>query len=158
MSESNFNATLGGKLERAVPPAPHDPGYIAFEAMRRDLWRTRILATLSLLFWLAGGAGMLFLIFALNRLVLYIRLFLSGAAPATTRSAKDFAEMVWGTNLIHHGLPYIGGGVIALMLAAILTVMLVFSSRRATLNRINISLIQLTEQLREMRATTDARK
>jgi hypothetical protein len=158
MSESSFDVTVGDQLQRALPPAPHDPQYIAYEAMRRDLWRTRVLAILSLLFWLAGGAGMLFLIIALNRLVLYIRLFLSGAAPATRGSDKEFAEMVWGTSLIHHGLPYIGGAVIALMLAAIFTVMLVFSSRRATLNRINISLMQLTGQLRDMRNSADLKK
>jgi hypothetical protein len=59
--------------------------------------------------------------------------------------------MLDGTTLIHHSMPYIGASIVALMIAALLTVLLIFSSRRATLSRINISLIQISEELRQMR-------
>ncbi len=56
-----------------------------------------------------------------------------------------------GTDLLHHSLPYIDGALAALLLAAISTVWLVFASRRTTLNRINLSLAQIAEEIRQQR-------
>jgi hypothetical protein len=61
--------------------------------------------------------------------------------------------MLRGTTLIHHTLPYIAGAVVSLLLAALFTVLLIFSSRRATLSRINLSLMQISEELRLLRAS-----
>ena len=59
--------------------------------------------------------------------------------------------LLWGTDFIHHTLPYAGGGVIALLLAALFTVLYVSSSRQATLTSINISLMRMSEELKRMR-------
>jgi hypothetical protein len=64
----------------------------------------------------------------------------------------------WGTDFIHHIMPYVGGGVIALLLAALFTVLYVSSSRQATLTRINLSLMQMSEELKQMRAETTGNK
>jgi hypothetical protein len=56
--------------------------------------------------------------------------------------------MLWGTDLIHHSMPLVGGSILALLLAALCTVLLVFCSRQATLNTISLSLAQMSEQLR----------
>jgi hypothetical protein len=89
--------------------------------------------------------------------VLYIRLHLSNVLPTTQATSDNFREMIRGTSLIHHSLPWIAGSVVAFMLAALFTVMLVFSSRRATLSRINLSLMQMAEQLRQMRENPAAK-
>jgi hypothetical protein len=75
--------------------------------------------------------------------------------PASRQPGSDRQLMVWddGTSLLHHSLPLIDGSLVALLLAAFSTVLLVFSSRRTTLNRINISLAQICEQLKQMSRT-----
>ena len=155
MTPDDFNSAFLAAAGRQLPFAPHDPRYIAHEILRRDGWRTRILAGLSLLFWLLAGAGMLLLVYGLDRFVIFVRIsdFPSGGqrGPASTQAwhAAPQDRMLWGTSLIHHSLPYVAGSIVALMLAALFTVLLIFSSRRATLNRINISLMQISEQLKQ---------
>jgi hypothetical protein len=58
-----------------------------------------------------------------------------------------------GTDLLHHSLPLVDGSLAALLLAALSTVLLIFSSRRTTLNRINLSLMQISEELKQIRHT-----
>ena len=100
---------------------------------------------------------MLLLVYGLNRFVIYIRIAhfawdSSMGSPATQPLPSEAErQMFWGTSLIHHSMPYIACSIGALMLAALFTVLLVFSSRRATLTRINLSLMQISEELRQMR-------
>src|SRR5207248_502743 len=126
-----------------------------------------ILAALSLLFWLAGAAGMLVLLYGLNRFIIFIRIVpnmpwsieripVTVAAPTTRISDVSTDMMLWGTSFLHHSLPYVPASVVALTLAAILTVLLIFSSRRSTLNRINLSLAELSEQLKRAGLTPPA--
>jgi hypothetical protein len=151
MNPNDFNSAFSNQVTGYLPSPPHDPRYIAFEIMRRDQWRTRILAFLAMFFWLIGTVGMLLLVIGLNRFVIWTRIKdLDLKTPATHPWQTPQQEMFWGTDLIHHSMPYVGGSIIALLLAAFFTVLLIFSSRQATLNRINISLTQMSEQLRQM--------
>jgi hypothetical protein len=62
-----------------------------------------------------------------------------------------------GTGLFHHTLPVIIGSMIFLFLAGATTVLLIFSSRRTTLTRINLNLAQIAEQLKALsRSATPA--
>lgn len=197
MTPHDFNSAFENLLARGLPPPP-DPTAVARAVVRRDTVRTRVLAVLAVVFWLAAGAGMLVLLYGLNELVIFIRIAdwdnasslvsqspspyavpttapvapppttapVGGAcgvpagAPAgpvvvvggrsTTLSAWQ-RQMLRGTSYIHHAIPWVAGSVGALMLAAVFTVMLVLSSRRGVLNRINISLQQISEQLHELR-------
>jgi hypothetical protein len=155
----DFNSAFLDYARREMPLPPHDPQTIVGEMLRRDEWRTRVLAALCIIFWLAGGSGMLLLVYALNKLVLFLRLapglpWNEHLYSATTRPAPQWMLGDWGTTLIHHASPYIAASVLCLILAAIFTVMLVFSSRRVTLTQINLSLMQMAEQLRSMREST----
>jgi hypothetical protein len=60
-------------------------------------------------------------------------------------------QMLHGTQLLHQSIWYIAGSVAALFLAALCTVLLVITSRRATLRQINLSLMELSEQLKQLR-------
>jgi hypothetical protein len=164
MTQGDFNLAFQSILATQLPLPPSDPQQIAQEIMRRDRWRTRILAWLCILFWLLGSSGMMLLVYALNRLVIFLRIApglpwnasLQAASqpafpPSAARGISD-----WGTQLIHHSTPYIEASVVCLMLAAIFTVMLIFSSRKATLNRITLSLMQISEQLRQLRSSERA--
>jgi type II secretory pathway pseudopilin PulG len=59
--------------------------------------------------------------------------------------------MLHGTEPLHHGLWVVAGAIVSLLLAALFTVLLVFSSRRATLRQINVSLMEISEQLKQLR-------
>jgi len=62
--------------------------------------------------------------------------------------------MLNGTELLHHSIWIIAGSVASLFLGALCTVLLVTTSRRATLRQINISLMELCEQLKQLRQPT----
>jgi hypothetical protein len=156
MVQDDFNSSFRKQLAGEMLMA-HDPHYIAMRIIHRDLRRTRVLAGLSLFFWLVGATGMLLLVLGLNRLVIFLRIAdglpwsfngkTMAASPGFASSGQE--QMFWGTNLIHHGIPFIEASIVALALAALFTVMLVMSSYRATLNRINFSLAQIAEQLKQ---------
>ena len=154
MSQDDFNSAFGDLLAQPFAPPP-DPRQIALKIVRKDDRRTRILAGLCLLFWLLGTAGILLLVYGLNRLVIYIRIAdmvpneheRTGRLPIIPEAEL---QKLWGTDLIHHSIPYIAGSVVSLLLAALFTVLLILHSRKATLNRININLRQISEQLRQM--------
>ena len=157
MTQNDFNSAFARQMSSDVPPAQYDPRSIAHAILRQQKWQTRIFAGLSIFFWLIATGGMLLLVYGLNRFIIFVRTG-SGlpwnpvsAAPTTGPLSQAQRDMFWGTELIHHTLPYIAGSVVALMLAALFTVLLVFSSRRATLMRINLSLMQISEELKQMR-------
>ncbi|HTQ39333.1 MAG TPA: hypothetical protein VMJ32_09905 [Pirellulales bacterium] len=79
----------------------------------------------------------------------------SGDSSLAQKVDQAHARMLSdGTDLFHHALPYIDAALVCLFLAALCTVWLVFASRRTTLNRINISLAQISEQLRQLAKPT----
>ncbi len=134
---------------------PPDPRQIAIQAFRQNQFRTRLYAGLSLFFWFLGLAGMLLLIYGLNELVIFIRIAdwnsASPPRPGTGELSRWEEQMLWGTDLIHHSMPWLAASVVCLMLAALFTVLLIFSSRQTALKRINISLMQLSEQIKQMK-------
>jgi hypothetical protein len=152
MTQNDFNSAFKSLAMSQLPPAP-DAHQLAMQLIHRDRRRFRFLAFFSVFFWLLATAGMLLLVYGLNRFVIFIRIsqgmpWSSGATTQGSEAPRDM--MFWGTDAIHHGMPFIAGAVAAFMLAALCTVLLIFSSRQATLNRINLSLAQLAEQVKQM--------
>jgi len=151
MVQDDFNSSFRKQLASELPMA-QDPHSVAMKIVHRDFRRTRILAGLSLFLWLVGATGMLLLVLGLNRLVIFLRIadglpWSSNGRASSVSSGQE--QMFWGTNLIHHGIPFIEASIVALALAALFTVMLVMSSYRATLNRINFSLAQIAGELKQ---------
>lgn len=158
MSENDLARALQALISRELP-APPDPRQIAQEIIRGDQGRVRLLAWLSVLFWLLGAAGLILLVIGLDRFVIFVRVsdfyrahpeHVAKPEPGMPLSQADI-QMLNGTQLLHKSLPLVGGSVVSLLLAALCTVLLVFSSRRATLRQINLSLLAISEQLRQMR-------
>jgi hypothetical protein len=150
MTQNDFNDNLSKLLIREFGTGA-SPEQIAMEIFHRDQRRSRFYAACSLFFWLIGTAGMLLMVIGLNRLVIFLRIAHFEQSPNGEWSTHDQRMLQWGTDFIHHTLPYAGGGVIALLLAALFTALYVASSRQATLTRINISLMQMSEELKRMR-------
>lgn len=156
MTQSDFNANFRNLLNQPLPPAP-DPRRIAFELFQGDQRRTRVLAVMSLIFWVMGTAGIFLLVFNLNRIVMEGEARSNGAPNRElSQRAPDDAGGGALDGLVPGRLPPIAFtkmcavvevSVVALLIAGLLTVALIFSSRQATLNRINISLMQIAEQL-----------
>jgi hypothetical protein len=151
MNENELAVALG-KLVSKTTPQPPDPRALALEILRRDRQRFRLLAGLSIFFWLLAVAGLVLLLVGLHRFVISVRI--AGFYPP----GEQEGLRIHGTSLLHHSIPVIGGSIGALLLAALCTVLLISSARTATLNQITISLMELSEQLRQMRhaPTTEA--
>ncbi len=151
MSEQELIGALQKLVEQHAPPP--EPRRLITEVVFRDRWRIWLLAGVTTLLWLVGIAGVLYMIFCFNRFIVAY----SGADPAELRSARaadsetrKISEFQAKMEL-HHSLEFCMAAVPALLLAALGTVWLVFSSRRATLNQINLSLAEISEQLRQLR-------
>jgi hypothetical protein len=140
MSERELSRAMQD-LARGQYSAEPDTHEFAEKIARRDRRRVRILTGLCILFWFLGTAGLLLLVVALDRLVISIRI---------AEVFPQHREVLQGTGLLHHSIPIIVGAVTALLLAALFTVLLVLSSRRATLRQIHMSIRVLTEQFKQL--------
>jgi hypothetical protein len=159
MSDNEFNRALQAAAMGELALTPNLDQMVR-QIIRRDQRRTQILAFCSVIFWLCFVAGMLAFVFGLNRFVLSFRLNQHTekifATHATTSNALDGSQelVLWGTSFIHHSMPYLAASVIAFMLAVLCNLMLIFSSRQGVLNRINFSLAQMSEQLKQLRSNS----
>jgi hypothetical protein len=131
MSERELIRALQELIARHSPPA--EPHRLSAEILFRDRWRIRL-------------AGVLYMIFWFNR-------FIVAYTPGPLEDAHDRPgwQLFHTMRELHHSLEACMAAVPALLLAGLGTVWLVFSSRRATLNQISLSLAEISEQLRQMR-------
>jgi hypothetical protein len=155
MTERELTHAMQDMLNRYVNPTP-DPAQLVAEIIRRDRKRVQLLASLTVFLWLVGVAGLLLMIFWLNRFVIAttpLPAEFNRNVPAATEQEKRQAELsVFSTmRHLHHSLEAAMCSVAALLLAAVCTVLLVFSVRRATLTQINLSLMTISAQLKELR-------
>jgi hypothetical protein len=173
MTEQELIQALRELIAEASADAP-DPRLLAREISRRDQQRIRWLAGLSIFFWLLVAAGLVLLCVGLDRFVIYVRIadFLPPARTNETekpgpktpildirRSSEARTDaMLRGTDLIHHTIWIIAGSVGSLFLAALFTVLLITTSRRATLQQINLSLMHLAEQVRQLQSANLSEK
>lgn len=174
MTEQDLIVALRELIAKASLDSP-DSRLLAREISRSDQQRIRLMAGLSIFFWLLAAAGLVLLCIGLNNFLMYVRLadinerivsdiqkrandreqhnpkapFSDSIARALDR---DLRERVHGTQLLHKSIWIVAGSVGALFLAALCTVLLVTTSRRATLRQINLSLMELSEQVRQLRS------
>jgi hypothetical protein len=147
MGEQELIRALQELVARHAPPP--EPRRVSSELIARDRRRVRLLAGVTALLWLGGIAGVLYMILCFNR-------FIIAYSPVPPEDPAGWAAWSTGEAFrakmeLHHSLEACMAAVPALLLAALGTVWLVFSSRRATLNQINHSLAEISEQLRQMR-------
>jgi hypothetical protein len=154
MSEQELIQALQELIARHSRPV--EPGKISSELASRARVRMGLLAGVTTVLWLGGIAGILYMIFWFNR-------FITLYAPAPV--ADPDPHQLWHVSEefhtkmeLHHSLEACMVAVPLLLLAALCTVWLVFSSRRATLSQINHSLAEVSRQLRELRPPAQARE
>jgi hypothetical protein len=155
MNEQTLTQMFQALATGQSPPAL-SPEQLAAELLRRDQRRVRWLAGLGILFWLIGIGGLVLLLIGLDRFVIFVRIsdvVASPQDPAHGPGKLLSAEQInrlHGTNLLHHSIPWVAGSLGALLIASLCTVLLIFSSRTATLRQINLSLLTLCRQLEKM--------
>ncbi len=133
------------KLGEAQFGQASDARWLTAKIVKRDRHRVRLLAGLTILFWLLAVAGVVVLIYT----------YLTALDPrlgAYAAGGREFQQDAGVWVVIGRVTAWIFlGCVTVLLLAAFSTVLLIFSSRRATLRQINASLMQISEQLNQLR-------
>lgn len=171
MTEQELIAALRELIAKASTDAP-DSRLLAREISNSDQRRVRWLAGLSIFFWLLAAAGLVLLCIGLDRFVIYVRIMDHYSAERSVHADNPGPDaplrwppldsrtdaMLRGTSLIHHTIWIVAGSVGALFLAALCTVLLVTTSRRATLRQINFSLMELSEQVRRLHLANPSEK
>jgi hypothetical protein len=132
-------------LDLTPSPAAPDPQHLTRKILQRDRRRIRLLAGLATFFWVLATAGVVWLI---SFYLVYVAPRLRAYGAGRAQLANDWNDWAlvsdWGARSIL-------ACIIALLLAAVCTVLLILLSRRATLRQINASLVEISEQLKQLR-------
>lgn len=139
LGDALLNLELG-----PAPPAPdaHELTRKIFEGDRR---RVRLLVALATGFWTLAVGGVIGLI---AFYFLYIAPRMDAYAEARHRLEDDWNDWLTAGNMIA-GIAL--ASIVAVLLAAVCTVLLIAASRRATLRQINANLTKISEQLKSLR-------
>jgi hypothetical protein len=132
-------------LENSSPKSTRDPGEIAQQIIKRDRLRIQLLAGVSALLWILTVAGVIWLIVFY---FMYVVPRLDAYAAGRLQLDNDWHEWIRAFNA---GAQIILTCIVAFLMAALGTVLLVFASRSATLRQINADLAEISEQLRQLR-------
>jgi hypothetical protein len=122
---------------------PADPRLVTLAVLARDRRSVRWATALTVLFWLLAigavvGMVIFFHIQLEPRLQLYVRTVEARDIGAWVMVARLAADAVLATAVL-------------LLLAALSTIGLVFTSRRATLRQVNANLAAIADELRQLR-------
>lgn len=140
------------RYDATMSPEPADPGRQVREVLRRDRRRVRMLTTVTVLLWLMSITAIIFLAVVADVIVFprMKKLAEEANAPAVQLHQLQRLDAI-NLLVLAKGTVLLSISVAVLALAAIGTVVLVFMSRRATLRQMNASLIQISEQLKDLR-------
>jgi uncharacterized membrane protein YbhN (UPF0104 family) len=131
----------------AVPEVHH----LTWKVLERDRRRVRLLTGLTVLVWLLAAALILVVLVTFGLLFPQQAKLLhdieAGQVTAAQRDEIQHIHLV----AFQMGTLVIAFSVAVLAAAALCTVLLVFTSRRATLRQVNASLLEISEQLKQLR-------
>lgn len=149
MNESELSQALL-TFDAGLSADQPDPRQQVREVLRRDKRRLRLIASVTVVLWLAGLVATTAIVWtSVDTLFPKLDKALqdAGKIPADhyQRIETTFAYVIgYGATLLAAAV-----GVIAL--AALGTTLLVFASRRATIRQVNAILIDISEQLKQLR-------
>jgi uncharacterized membrane protein len=140
MTEKEFGKALLS-LDTTPKVSELDPRSMARNIVERDQRRIRVLAALTIMFWIAAAAGIIWLgvmyfVMVEPRLIAY--------ASGHAQLESDWRDWARAGDVAARSLL---ACLASLMLAAVSTVLLILLSRHATLRQINASLSELTGKL-----------
>lgn len=127
-----------------------DSRALTARVLQHDRWRVRLLSVVTIILWGFAAAGILLVLFVL--LSLYpkqqalMRDLQRGNLSETDRD--HIQQVLW--MVTEKATVMVAVSVGALVLAALGTVLLVHTSKRATIRQLNASLLEISEQLRRL--------
>ena len=145
MAEKNPGEALLN-LNAEEPGSNPDARQLTDRVIKRDKLRIRLLAALAALFWLlaVAGPGLVILVY-FKALYPKLNSYVDGR-----RAFQEDGGAVWlWIGSVVAGIML--ACLIALLLAAVCTVLLILVSRRATLRQINANLLGISEQVLHLR-------
>jgi hypothetical protein len=132
-------------VDVARPTLAPDPRQLTRQILERDRGRIKLLAVLATFFWVLTTVGVVCLCpFYIIIVAPRLRAYQAGRAQL----ADDWNDWALVGDVAAY---WILGCIVCLLLAAICTVFLILLSRRATLRQINASLIEISEQLKQLK-------
>jgi hypothetical protein len=134
-----------------------DARQLTWQVLERDRLRVRRLSALALLVWFLAGllivGGLINYGFTFPQQAKLVQDVEAGKLLPSERDAAQRAVLM----AFEKGTLLIGLSVAVMAFAALVTVMLVVVSRRATLRQVNASLLEISEQVKELRQALTAR-
>ena len=149
MTEKELRRALLGLDSVRLATAP-DAREITRKVLERDRRRVRLLTVLTIALWVTAAAGIV--------LGLYALLAFHPAKPSSTRddekgrvtaTERDGIDQVRGM-VMEKTTAVVAISVAVLALAALGTVFLVFAARAATIRQVNATLVEISEQLKQL--------
>jgi hypothetical protein len=148
---------LGKALLRwdATSRPPDDPREVAARILRRDRRRVLFLSFVTLFLWVIAVAGVCLHFVFFSQ---FVGPKIQHEKDLASASMEDLPQRVQDAYVLlfciaKESLVLVSGTVLAVILAGVSSVLLVVASRRATLRQVNVSLRELTEELRRLQDT-----
>ena len=146
MTEKDLRKALLG-LDAAAIASGADARQITQRVLKRDRRRVRILAALTIFLWVMAALGIVLVLGAL----LYVHpAMLEPIRDGTTPADRERFEHV-RLMMLEKTTAVAAISVAVLALAALGTVLLVFVAHTATIRRVNATLVDISEQLKQLR-------
>jgi len=148
MTEKDLRKALLGLDATAIASVP-DAQQITRRVLERDRRRVRLLAALTIFLWVTAALGIVLVLGAL--LVVHPAMLQTtrGGATAAERERFEHVRLM----MLEKATAVVAISVAVLALAALGTVFLVFAAHTATIRRVNATLVEISEQLKQMRQT-----
>jgi hypothetical protein len=146
MTENDLRKALLGLDAAAIASAP-DARQIAGRVLARDRRRVRLLAALTIVLWVTAALGIVLVLCALMFVHPAMLQTIPRGASAVDRERFEHVRLI----MLEKSTAVVAISVAILALAALGTVLLVFAAHAATIRRVNATLVEISEQLKQLR-------
>jgi hypothetical protein len=148
MTEKDLRKALLGLDAAALAGAP-DTQQITRRVLARDRRRVRLLAALTVLLWIAAALG---IVLVLGALLFVHPAWLHTIPREASPADRERFEHV-RLSMLEKSTVVVAVSIAVLALAALGTVLLVFAAHAATIRRVNATLVEISEQLKQLGQT-----
>lgn len=153
MKESELSKALL-RFDAGLSAGEPDPRQQVRDVIRRDRLRIRVLTAVTVILWLAALLTTVVLVWTS-----IVKLFprLDKALQDAGKIPANHYQQIETTfaYVIGYGATLLAASVGVLALAALGTVLLVFTARRATIRQVNATLIDISDQLKHLPNTNE---
>jgi hypothetical protein len=146
MTEKDLRKALLGLDAAAIASAP-DAQQITRRVLARDRRRVRLLAALTIFLWVTAALGIVLVLCALLFVHPAMLQTIPRGASAGDRERFEHVRLM----MLEKSTAVVAISVAVLSLAALGTVLLVFAAHAATVRRVNATLVEISEQLKQLR-------